>query len=90
LIGTLCALEQRVKCLQEKDEDYTIEFQEFDEKTNQPFIMVVITPLMKRVHKLVCSLFFPVNSSSTHHVIIMHESIPGVIIPPPQGTLVGF
>jgi hypothetical protein len=23
-------------------------------------------------------------------VIIMHESIPGVIIPPPQGTLVGF
>jgi hypothetical protein len=69
----LCALEQRIKCLQEKDEDYTIEFQEFDEETNQPFIMVVITPLMKRVHKLVCSLFFqsipagvPVNSRSNH------------------------
>ena len=54
LTDMFCALEERIKCLQEKDDDYTIQFQTFDEEINQPFIMVVITPLMKRVHKLVC------------------------------------
>ena len=47
------ALEERIKDLKEKDAEYTIEYQKFDETINQPFIMVVITPLMKRVHKLV-------------------------------------
>jgi hypothetical protein len=47
------ALEERIKDLKEKDAEYTIEYQKFDETINQPFIMVLITPLMKRVHKLV-------------------------------------
>ena len=47
------ALEGRIKYLQEKDKEYTIKFQKFDEATNQPFILALITPLMKRVHKLV-------------------------------------
>ena len=55
LADMFCALEERVKSLQEKDDDYTVQFQKFDEEINQPFILVVITPLMKRVHKLVCS-----------------------------------
>ncbi len=46
-------LQQRIEVLKEKDEGYTIEFQPFDEETNQPFVMVVITPLMKRVHQMV-------------------------------------
>ena len=46
-------LEERIKCLKQKDEEYIIEFQKFDESIDQPFILVVITPLMKRVHKLV-------------------------------------
>ena len=45
-------LQQRIEVLKEKDEGYTIEFQPFDEETNQPFVMVVITPLMKRVHQM--------------------------------------
>jgi hypothetical protein len=36
-----------------KIEEYILEFQKFDESIDQPFILVVITPLMKRVHKLV-------------------------------------
>ena len=47
------ALEERIKSLKEKDEDYVLTFQKFDETINQPFILVTITPLMKRVHKLV-------------------------------------
>ena len=47
------ALEERIKNLEEKDEDYVMTFQKFDEAINQPFILVIITPLMKRVHKLV-------------------------------------
>lgn len=53
LSNMFSALEERIKGLQEKDEDYIIKFQQFDEAINQPFILVVITPLMKRVHKLV-------------------------------------
>jgi hypothetical protein len=46
------ALEEGIKDLKEKDAEYTIEYQKFDEIINHPFIMVVITPLMKRVHIL--------------------------------------
>jgi hypothetical protein len=46
-------LEERFKCLKQIDEEYILEFQKFDESIDQPFILVVITPLMKRVHKLV-------------------------------------
>ena len=47
------ALEERIKSLKEKDEDYVLTFQKFDGTSNQPFILVVITLLIKRVHKLV-------------------------------------
>ena len=53
LSNMFSTLEERIKSLQEKDEDYIIKFQQFDEAINQPFILVVITPVMKRVHKLV-------------------------------------
>ena len=46
-------LKERVKSLKEKDQDYTIECQEFDESIDQPFTLVIITPLMKRVHRMV-------------------------------------
>lgn len=53
-------LEERINCLQKVDEDFTIEFQKFDESIDQPFILVVITPLMKRVHKMVsiCNIYY--------------------------------
>ena len=53
LADMFCALDEKVKNLQEKDDDYTVKFQKFDEEIDQPFILVVITPLMKRVHKRV-------------------------------------
>ena len=37
----------------EKSESYTIKVQEFNSTENDPFIMVLITPLMKRVHEKV-------------------------------------
>ena len=49
----LSTLKERVKSLKEKDQDYTIECQEFDESIDQPFTLVIITPLMKRVHRMV-------------------------------------
>ena len=51
-------LEKIIKDLKEKDAEYTTEYQKFEEEINQPFITVVITPLMKRVHKLVVSCCF--------------------------------
>ena len=56
LVDMFLALEERIKILKEeeyKDEEYTIEFQKFDEIEEIPFICIIITPLMKRVHKLV-------------------------------------
>ena len=53
LVDMFSRLEERIKTLKEADEEYTIEYQPFEEKLDQPFILVVITPLMKRVHKLV-------------------------------------
>ena len=49
-------LDSRIKALKEKDSDYTLACQEFEEENNQPFILVIVTPLMKRVHKLVSAL----------------------------------
>ena len=40
-----------------------IRLQEFDEETNDPFILVIITPLMQRVHEKVLMLFFIKKSS---------------------------
>ena len=47
------ALEERIECLQKKDHEYTIKYQEFDEEVDQRFALAIMTPLTKRVHKLV-------------------------------------
>ena len=46
-------LDSRIKALKEKDSDYTLACQEFEEENNQSFILVILTPLLKNVHKLV-------------------------------------
>lgn len=62
------ALEERIECLQKKDQEYTIKYQKFDEEVDQPFVLAIVTPLMKRVHKLLsthnihdncCTILFP-------------------------------
>lgn len=47
-------IKERISALKEKDSDYNIVLQEFDNEINQPFILTIITPLMKRIHKWVC------------------------------------
>ena len=63
LSDMFASLEERIKDLKIKDEEFTVEFQKFDEEIDQPFILVVITPLMKRVHKMVsiCCKFYRGN-----------------------------
>lgn len=62
------ALEERIECLQKKDQEYTIKYQKFNEEVDQSFVLAIVTPLMKRVHKLVsthnihdnyCAILFP-------------------------------
>ena len=47
------SLEKRIASLKEKDNNYSVKHQRFDEDINQPFILVIITPLMQRVHRFV-------------------------------------
>ena len=47
-------VKERTSALKEKNSDYNIVLQEFDNEINQPFILTIITPLMKRIHKWVC------------------------------------
>ena len=49
-------LNMRIKELRKQHEDYTFKFQEFNEAEDQPFILAVVTPLMKRVHGQVYNL----------------------------------
>jgi hypothetical protein len=46
-------VKERIASLKDKDDAYIITLQEFNEEANQPFILTLITPLMKRVHKWV-------------------------------------
>ena len=46
-------IKDRIGALKEKDDDYSMCLQEFDETLNQPFILTIITPMMKRIHKWV-------------------------------------
>ena len=46
-------LEARIDQLMESGIIYSSKLQKFDEKTSQPLILVVVTPLMKRVHEMV-------------------------------------
>ncbi len=46
-------INDRIATLKEKDDDYSMCLQEFDEMLNRPFILTIVTPLMKRIHKWV-------------------------------------
>ena len=46
-------LEEKIEELKETAEDYTFKLVKHNEKDSQPLILVVITPLMKRVHRMV-------------------------------------
>ena len=47
-------IKDRIAALKEKDENYSICLQEFDQMLDRPFILTIVTPMMKRIHKLVC------------------------------------
>ena len=46
-------LHAKINNLIQKDDNYLIQFQDFNCEKNTPFISAVITPLMKRVHTMV-------------------------------------
>ena len=48
-------LEEKINELKEESSDYTFRFLKFDLELCQPFILVVITPLMKRVHQMIAN-----------------------------------
>ena len=53
-------LAKRIEDLKEKCCEYILEFQEYIDEINQPFILVIVTPLMRRVHEKVSDLLiFP-------------------------------
>ena len=47
LIEMYRQLDSRIKALKEKDSDYNLVYQEFEVENNQPFILVMVTPLIK-------------------------------------------
>ena len=49
------ALEMKINLLKGESSDYTFKLIKFDEQLCQPFILVVITPLMKRVHQMIAN-----------------------------------
>ena len=46
------ALKERLETL-DKDKGYSFAYQEYSEEMNQPFIVVIITPVMRRIHEMV-------------------------------------
>ena len=53
-------LEKRIKVLHDENKELTLKFQGYNQKENTPFVLVIISPLMKRVHEKVnirCSSF---------------------------------
>ena len=46
-------LEEKINYLKEQSEDYSFLLQKYNQENNEPFILVVVTPLMKRVHQMV-------------------------------------
>ena len=46
LADMFASLEERIKCLKETDKEYVIEYQPFDEKIDQPFILIMVTQVL--------------------------------------------
>ena len=77
-------LETKLNLLKQESSDYTFKLLKFDEKLCQPFILVVITPLMKRVHQMIANakdLVFIDSSSNMEEfnlrvfIIVTHLSL---------------
>ena len=75
-------LETKLNLLKQESSDYTFKLLKFDEKLCQPFILVVITPLMKRVHQMIANakdLVFIDSSSNVEEfnlrvfIIVIHS-----------------
>ena len=46
-------LEEKIKTLKSDNKTYDFKLQKFDEECDTPFVLVIITPLMRRVHSMV-------------------------------------
>jgi hypothetical protein len=46
----LAALDERLSKLMESYPEMSMKKQDYDEEKNAPFILAIVTPLMKRVH----------------------------------------
>ncbi len=53
LYAMFSVLETKINELKENEKECTIVYHKFDEELSHPTILVIITPLMKRVHQLV-------------------------------------
>ncbi len=49
----LAALDERLSKLMELYPEMSVQKQDYDEESNAPFILAIVTPLMKRVHLMV-------------------------------------
>lgn len=49
----LAALDERLTKLMELYPGMSMQKQDYDERENSPFILAIVTPLMKRVHSMV-------------------------------------
>ena len=47
-------LKAKIEKMKEEEEDFSVQFNEFNSQENSPFILTFITPLMKRVHTMAC------------------------------------
>ena len=86
-------LEAKIHQLKEESEDYSFRLHKYDEKLSQPFILVVVSPLMKRVHQMVSNskdLVFIDSSSNMEEFnlrvfMIVTQSVCGAL---PLGIIV--
>ena len=46
-------LEEKMNALRQKDNNYDFKLQKYDPECDLPFVLVIVTPLMKRVHLMV-------------------------------------
>lgn len=49
----LAALDERLSKLMELYPEMSMQKEDYDEEKNAPFILAIVTPLMKRVHLMV-------------------------------------
>ena len=53
LKSMFATLKENIEILKRSDNDYTFLLNEFSDEENDPLVLVIITPLMKRVHRMV-------------------------------------